>query len=132
MLARGTIAGALVLFHRRARQPDQDTRRLVADVRDFLWDFLERPGVAYALGLTKDAPREMAAMDANRLAGDVAHELENLLFVIGARTELLMEALPAETSRRTDLDTILGATKRATALLQRPRAEAQAESPPAA
>src|SRR5436190_6323159 len=65
VLARGTIAGALVLFHRRARQPDQDTRRLVADVRDFLWDFLERPGVAYALGLTKGAPREMAAMDAN-------------------------------------------------------------------
>ena len=50
----------------------------------------------------------------------------------GARTELLMEALPAETSRRTDLDTILGAAKRATALLQRSRDESKADSPPAA
>jgi CheY-like chemotaxis protein len=118
VLARGIIAGALVLFHRRARQPDQDTRQLVADVRDFLWALLERPGAAHVLGLTKDVPEVTAAMDANRLAGGVAHELKNLLFVIGVRTELLMEAMPAEVSRRRDLDTILGATKRAAALLQ--------------
>ena len=132
VLARRTVAGALVLFHRRARHPDQDTRRLVADVRDFLWTFLDHPGVAQALGLTKGDHGDPTRVDPNRLARSVAHELKNLLFVIGARAELLMSALPAEVPRREDLDTILGATKRASALLQRPRTEMRAESPPAA
>lgn len=129
VLARDTIAGALALFHRRERQPDQDTRRLVADVRDYLWLLLERPGAAQALGLVKDEPDDAARSAATHLASGVARELENLLFVIGARAELLMEALPAQNPRRKDLDNIIGGTKRATALLHRSGGPAQADSP---
>jgi signal transduction histidine kinase len=101
----------------------------VAEVRDYLWLLLERPGAAQALGLVKDEPDDAARSAATHLTSGVARELENLLFVIGARAELLMEALPAQNPRREDLDNIIGGTKRATALLHRSGGPAQADSP---
>jgi CheY-like chemotaxis protein len=132
LFARETITGALVLFHRRARKPEEDSRQLLAEVRNCIWHFLERPGAAQAFGLAKDEPSDGSKTVANRVTPSVVHALRNLLFVIGARAELLMEALPAEIPRRRDLDTIMDATKRAAELLQRPRGGEPAGRPPAA
>jgi len=129
-LADETIVGAFLLFHRRSRQPDPEMRRLIGDVRDHLWSFLARPGSADALGLTVIDPTVKRA-DVNRVGG-VAHELRNLLFVIGARAELLMEVLPAEVPRRRDLDTIIDAAQRAADLLRRARAQTRASDSSAA
>ena len=130
LFVRETITGALVLFHRRARKPEEETRRLLAEVRNCIWHFLERPGAAQAFGLAKDEPRDGSRKAPNGVAPSVAHALRNLLFVIGARAELLMEALPAEIPRRRDLDTIMDATKRASDLLKRPRGGEHAGRPP--
>ena len=128
VLARDRIAGAFVLFHRRTQRPDEDARRLVVDVRDRIWRFLERPGAAQSIGLVGGKP-ETGTFTTNRLA---VHELRNLLFVIGGHAELLMETLPAEVPRRQDLVTIIDATRRATALLEGARAQAKIDNPPAA
>jgi CheY-like chemotaxis protein len=128
-----TITGALVLFHRRARKPEEETRRLLTEVRNCIWHFLERPGAAQAFGLATDEPSAGPKKAPIGVAPSVAHALRNLLFVIGARAELLMEALPTEIPRRQDLDTIMDATKRASDLLhQRPRGQEHASRPPAA
>ena len=104
----------------------------MAEVRNCIWHFLERPGAAQAFGLAKNEPSDGSKTVANRVTPSVVHALRNLLFVIGARAELLMEALPAEIPRRRDLDTIMDATKRASDLLKRPRGGEHARRSPAA
>ncbi len=51
-----------------------------------------------------------------RLAGGVAHDFNNLLVVIQSYSELIREDLPAQDPKRADLDEILGASRRASAL----------------
>jgi len=51
-----------------------------------------------------------------RLAGALAHDFNNLLTMIGGYGQMLLEGMPARDSRRKDLEAILEATGRATAL----------------
>jgi len=51
-----------------------------------------------------------------RLAGGVAHDFNNLLVVIQSYSELIREDLPVQDPKRADLDEILGAARRASAL----------------
>ena len=61
--------------------------------------------------------RQSQKMDAiGRLAGGVAHDFNNLLVVIQSYAELIREDLPAENPAREDLDEVLAATRRASAL----------------
>ena len=61
--------------------------------------------------------RQSQKMDAiGRLAGGVAHDFNNLLVVIQSYAELIREDLPAADQAREDLDEVLAATRRASAL----------------
>ena len=51
-----------------------------------------------------------------QLAGGVAHDFNNLLTVIGTYTTLLIDEVPPDDPKRTDLEEILGASTRAAAL----------------
>src|SRR5690606_13232518 len=53
-----------------------------------------------------------------RLAGGIAHDFNNLLTVIGGMTALVLKRHAADTRDRRDLEQILQATQRATALTQ--------------
>ena len=117
VLSSRETSGAVVLFHLRAQKSDDNTRHLVSEVRNCIRVALERPGAARALGLAEDGPHDLPLAHASHFTADVAHQLETILLAIGVRAELLKETLPAEVSRRQELDTIIGATKRATGLL---------------
>ncbi|CAN5554300.1 hypothetical protein BH09GEM1_BH09GEM1_10080 [soil metagenome] len=51
-----------------------------------------------------------------RLAGGVAHDFNNILMVIRSCADFLRESLPDEDERRTDVEEVLAATDRASAL----------------
>ena len=53
-----------------------------------------------------------------RLAGGIAHDFNNLLTVIGGLSSLVLTRLGEETRERRDLEQVLRATERATALTQ--------------
>ncbi|MET0793104.1 MAG: response regulator [Polyangiaceae bacterium] len=61
--------------------------------------------------------RQSQKMDAiGRLAGGVAHDFNNLLVVIQSYAELIREDQPPDSPTRDDLDEVLAATRRASAL----------------
>jgi CheY-like chemotaxis protein len=121
VLTSAGVTGALLLFRRQARYHDH--AHLEAEVRERLRLLLERPGAARALGLVKndaDAPSPFPT--------GVAHELGKLLMMIGARAEYLKDTLAIDPARRQELDTIIGATRRAANLVQRAPIGARQES----
>ncbi len=61
--------------------------------------------------------QQAGKMDAiGRLAGGVAHDFNNLLMVVSAYAELMLDALPAEHPLRHNVQEIMTASGRATAL----------------
>ncbi|MGD0014328.1 MAG: PAS domain S-box protein [Bryobacteraceae bacterium] len=61
--------------------------------------------------------RQAQKMEAvGRLAGGIAHDFNNLLMIMLAHGELAKESLPAESPARANIDNILGAAERASAL----------------
>lgn len=64
------------------------------------------------------SPDPQVAAALGRFAGQVAHELNNVLTAISSYGELLLEDLPHESAAREDAVEILAATRRAAALSQ--------------
>ena len=78
-------------------------------------DISERKQAEAALRASEDQLRHAQKMEAvGRLAGGIAHDFNNLLTAIGGYSELLLDRARAED--RADLEQILDATERASAL----------------
>lgn len=98
-------------------------------------DMQVRGGVAVLRDVTRQRELETQLsqsqkMDAiGRLAGGVAHDFNNLLVVIQSYAELIREALPEkDDANRADLDEVLGAARRASALTKQLLAFSRSEA----
>lgn len=82
---------------------------VVAWTVGFLW-------IAYDLSQTR--LRKVEKLDAvGRLAGGVAHELNNILMPIGGLSETVLEEMPADDPRRRRLELVVTASRRAADLV---------------
>ncbi len=80
-------------------------------------DITERRQAEEAVDQRDQQLRRAATMEAiGRLAGGIAHDFNNTLGIIKGYTDLLARSLPADDSRREDIQTIRAATERAAAL----------------
>jgi PAS domain S-box-containing protein len=97
-------------------------QRIGSEVVGRVWSFrdvTERSWAEQALEESEEQLRQSQKMEAiGRLAGGMAHDLNNLLTIISGYSQFLTSSLKPESTEHRDADEIRHATKRAEALIQ--------------
>ena len=115
--SRGQIFGVLEVASRTERVFSRDDVHFLSSIAVLVGGALDRQRGEEALRQSEAEFRQAQKMEAvGRLAGGVAHDFNNLLSVINGYSELVADCLPEGDERRTQLELVQSAGKRATAL----------------